>query len=188
MREFVAVIALRYPEVYSSLEPMGDAEALNALNRYKFGTLSTYLEAFHRFTQWTERLQANLGTALGRIMRLIGRFAEMERNRKEYAGTCRAGFCQRILDTANLAQLVLGFLVKPDGLGWYLRLPDEWVTGPGSSRSNSFGEAADGFRFISKRSSVAMRPLPILSGTTTCVRDSIGKGSRRLSSGSDSVL
>jgi hypothetical protein len=49
--EFVAVIALRYPVVYSSLEPMADAEKLKALNRYKFGALSACLQAFNQFTQ-----------------------------------------------------------------------------------------------------------------------------------------
>jgi hypothetical protein len=95
--KFVAVIALRYPEVYNSLELMGDAEALNALNRDKFGALSACLQAFNMLTQWTEELQANLGAALAKIIRLIDRFAEMERDRNEYVGTCRVLFFQRIL-------------------------------------------------------------------------------------------
>jgi hypothetical protein len=60
MGEFVAVIALRYPDVYSSLEPMGDAQAFNALSRYKFGALSACLQAFNTFTQWTEDYRPTL--------------------------------------------------------------------------------------------------------------------------------
>jgi hypothetical protein len=129
MGKFVAVITLRYPEVYSSLEPVGDAEALNAFNRHKFGALSTCPEAFNTFTQWPEGLQANRGTALGKIIRLIDRRAETERDRNEYAGTCRAIFFQRILGTADLVQLLLGLLVTPDRLRCDGCLPDEWVTG-----------------------------------------------------------
>jgi hypothetical protein len=140
------------------------------------------------FTQWTEGLQANLGTALGKLSRLIDGFAEMERDRNEYAGTFRAVFFQRILGMADLAQLLLGFLVRQDGSGWYLRLLDEWVPGIGSSRSNSSEEASGRFRFVSKSSSVQMRPSPLLFGTTTCGWASIGKGSRRPSSGSNSVF
>jgi hypothetical protein len=106
------------------------------------------------FTQWTEGLQANLGTALGMVIRLIDRFAETERDRNEYAGTCRAVFFQRILGTADLAQLLLSSLVTPDGLGWYRRLRTHWSPGCCSSRRNSSGEASGRFRFISKSSSV----------------------------------
>jgi hypothetical protein len=60
-------------------------------------------------------LQANLDAALGKIIRLIDRFAEMKRDRNEYTSTCRALFFQRILGTADLAQLLLGFPVTSDG-------------------------------------------------------------------------
>jgi hypothetical protein len=117
MGEFFAGIALRYREVYCSLEPMGNAEALNALSEYKFAALSACLQAFHTFKQWTEGLQANLGTGLRKIIKVIDRFVGMERDRKEYADICRAGFFQQILGTADLTQLLLGFLVTPDGFG-----------------------------------------------------------------------
>jgi hypothetical protein len=47
------------------------------------GALSVCLQVFSTFTQWTEELQANHGTGLGTIIRLIYRFAEMERDRNE---------------------------------------------------------------------------------------------------------
>jgi hypothetical protein len=188
MGEFVAVTALPYPEVYGSLEPMGDAEPSNALGSYKFGALSACLQAFHTFTQWSEGLHANLGTALGTIIRVIDRFAERERDPNAYAGTCRAIFFEWILEPADLAQLLLGFLVAPDGVDSYHRLPDECVAW---------------LRFFSKQ--LVMRgvlspqvhfetllgvdeTVADLPETTTWVCDSIGKGSRRSSSGRDGVL
>jgi hypothetical protein len=49
--------------------------------------------------------------SLGKITRLIDRFAEMESDCTEYAGACHAAFFQQVLSTANLAQLLLGFPV-----------------------------------------------------------------------------
>jgi hypothetical protein len=125
MGRFVAEIALRYPDVSNSLEPMGDAEGFNALNKYKFAVLFACLQASNTFTQWTEGLQANLGPPLGKILKLFDRFAEMERNHEEYIGPSRVVFFQRIPDTAHLTQLLLSFLVTADGLGSYRRLSDE---------------------------------------------------------------
>jgi hypothetical protein len=152
--EFVAVITLRYPEVYSSLKPMEDAEAFNALSRYKFGTVSACLQALNTFTQWTERLHVNLGTGLGTIMRLIDRFVGMERDRKEYASTCRTVFFRLILGTSDLAQLLLDFLVTPDGLCWYRRLPVEWVAGLRFGSKQLVPRDVRPFMFISKSYSV----------------------------------
>jgi hypothetical protein len=103
----------------------------NALSRYKFAALSARLQAPNTFIQWTEGLEANLGKALAKIMRLIDRFVEMERNRNECPGTCRAVFFQRILGRQDLVQLLLYFLIPPDGLDWYRRPPDECVAGFG---------------------------------------------------------
>jgi hypothetical protein len=127
MGEFVTVIALPHREVYCSLEPMGDAEAFNALSMKKFGALSACLQAFNTFIQWTDGVQPNLGAALGKIIKLIDRFPAMEKDRNEYIETCGAVFFQRILITADLAQQMLGFLVTPYGFGWYRRLPDAVV-------------------------------------------------------------
>jgi hypothetical protein len=129
MGEFVAGIALRYREVYCSLEPTENAETFNALSRYKFAALSACLQAFHTFKQWTEELQANFGTGLRKIIKLIDRFVGMERDCKEYADTCRTVLLQQILGTAHLTHLLLGFLVTSDGFGWYRYLQSEWVAG-----------------------------------------------------------
>jgi hypothetical protein len=61
--EFVEVIALRYPEVYASLERDRGGGLRNALECYNFHALTTCLHAFNKFTWWSEGVEANLGGA-----------------------------------------------------------------------------------------------------------------------------
>jgi hypothetical protein len=42
-----------------------------------------------------------------------------------YPGVCRLAFFERILHTADLTQLLLGFIATTQDLAWYRAIPDD---------------------------------------------------------------
>jgi hypothetical protein len=60
---------------------------------------------------WTEETFANLSPSWRRVTRAVERFAELQRSGDMSVGACRMAFFERILHTADLTKLLLGFMV-----------------------------------------------------------------------------
>jgi hypothetical protein len=67
------------------------------------------LQSFHGMERWTS---ANLSTAWDRIIKIIERFTDLAKIGNINADVCRVALFERILRTADLTQLFLGFIVS----------------------------------------------------------------------------
>jgi hypothetical protein len=104
MRDFVAVVVTRYPEIHDFLDTRDDVEQLNTLRKNQFGHLSACLSAFDDFMFWSEEISTNLSAACKRIIKIIERFTELERIGNIYTGVYRVAFFERILRTTDVTQ------------------------------------------------------------------------------------
>jgi hypothetical protein len=77
---FAAGVVTRYPEIHDFLETRDDVERLNILMKYQFGDLSACLSTFNDFMLWSDETSASLSRAWRRIIKIIERFTELERN------------------------------------------------------------------------------------------------------------
>jgi hypothetical protein len=123
--DFAAGVITRYPQIRDFLETREHVGRLNILKTNQFGDLAACLSTFNDFRLWSEETSGNLSTAWGRIIKIIKRFTQLQRMANVYLGVCRIAFFERILRTADLTQLLLGFIVAALGLAWYRGLPDK---------------------------------------------------------------
>jgi hypothetical protein len=113
---FVAGILTRCPEIHDFLEARDDSGRLNIFRKYQFSDLSAFLSAFNDFMRWSEETSVNLSTAWGKSIEIVERFADLARIGNSYARVSRAAFFERILCTADLTELLLGFRTTARGM------------------------------------------------------------------------
>jgi hypothetical protein len=135
--EFTAYIAQHFSEVSDALA--GKEHALSVLHRYRFSDLRDCLTAMNSFVKWTEGDGTGLCSACERILRTTAKFQKLAVQDNGYASDFETAFTNRMWTTADLRQILLGFLITKQGLLWFQSLPlwsgNDSGPFPGSRRS-----------------------------------------------------
>jgi hypothetical protein len=94
----------------------------------QFEQLAPCLKLSNTFVKQTEGDQAFMADAWSKSQTGFEEFVRMSRGGNEYAARCSRALYRRLTETADLSQLILGYLVMPSGHDWYQSLARGVVT------------------------------------------------------------
>jgi hypothetical protein len=100
------------------------AEAYRILQAYDFGDLSACFRVMDRFVRWTEDQRSTMPNAWPTAVRIFRDLDILRQQGNLYAGSFHQTFYTRLTETADVPQLLLGYLITEEGIRWYRALPD----------------------------------------------------------------
>jgi hypothetical protein len=127
--EFVSSVLERSGEIKAFLTaPLHRGKFLAAaqvLEDYSFKELHECFDELDHYVKWTEREHATMTQAWLYALQIFDNLDILRQKGNRYAARFYSAFYKRLNDTADPGQLILGYLVTPDGFAWYRSLPDE---------------------------------------------------------------
>jgi hypothetical protein len=82
------------------------------------------MQVLDSFVLWSEKESASTAGAWDYCLTIFHRFDELRDRGNRYAQGFHDAFCERVNDTAEMDQLILGHVITPNGLASYKSLPE----------------------------------------------------------------
>jgi hypothetical protein len=92
--------------------------AVNLFFEVRFEQLAPCFRLLNTFVRWTESAQASLAHGRSTSLGVFQGLFQLCQQGNEYAVHCSHAFSTRLTETAELSQLILGYLVTREGLAW----------------------------------------------------------------------
>jgi hypothetical protein len=123
--EFVSWLRQHIKTVTTYLEKQGTQKAAyKVLRRYRWDQLAQCFAIMDRYTRWTEDQKSTMPNAWPTAVGILGDLESARRAGNPYAASFHRAFYNRMMTTADVPQLLLGYLITAEGIEWYRSLPD----------------------------------------------------------------
>jgi hypothetical protein len=123
--DFVGEIEQRIGQIRAYLSSQKKLKnALDIVNPYKWRELWQCFTVLNRFTVWTENEDSTMLEAWPTALGILRDLEQLRQQGNRFAGSFHFTFYNRLLVTADIGQLLLGYLITAEGIQWYRSLPD----------------------------------------------------------------